>query len=106
MSPEIFVGLADQKLMLTFPDIINLPYIHIDHGALLCYHFLLAQGSLLDKDTPLDESLRYSRRVYIHCLEIIPLWQKEASATQMDFVASVLMVRTQCRLQNAPFFAA
>ena len=78
--------------MLVFPDIIKLPYIYIDHGAFLCYLFLLAQGSLLDKDTPIDVSQRYSRRVYINCLKIIPLWQKRACATKMDLVASGLMV--------------
>ena len=73
------------------PDIIGLPHVHVDTVLLIIFHSILYDGSCLDPMAK-SRSMEWAQNLYAYNMSLVSSWQREATASSMDFVAAVMMV--------------
>jgi hypothetical protein len=92
----MFFTLLDRKVIEMIPDLIELPYIHLDPAILVVYHSILYHGYVLSSQDSRNFREQYSegyaRKLYIACLRALPAWQREATGSIIDFMAATFMV--------------
>lgn len=91
----MFVDVLPRGLIEVMPDIVGMPYVHIDAVVRVIYYCILYQGAWLPaSDLPHREAYRYMRKLYICCLRSLPAWRREATGSLPDFMAAIFMVST------------
>ena len=89
----MFVDVLPRELIEAMPDIIGLPYVHLDAAVHVIYYCILYQGVWLPaSNLPHRDAHRYMRKLYICCLRSLPAWQREATGSLPDFMAAIFMV--------------
>ncbi|KAG4442837.1 hypothetical protein IFR05_001718 [Cadophora sp. M221] len=80
-----------REFIASIPDLLENPYIRIDFATQITYYNLLYSGMLFHEDQDIEQG-SYGRQIYRRILSLIPEWEKEASCTPMDFLASFFTV--------------
>ncbi|KAH7129770.1 hypothetical protein B0J13DRAFT_132235 [Dactylonectria estremocensis] len=92
VSACMFLSVVDRRVIEVLPDILRLPYIHIEPPILVIYHCILYHGCVLTVSNKSSlVGVAYARACYINCLRSIPVWQNSATGTMMDFIAALSM---------------
>lgn len=92
MRQDGFIGLIDQRLILSIPDLALSPGVDIDPTALLCYHSLVLLGEMLDPNAQSKEPQHRRKELYFDCLKHVEAWEQHGSKTQLDMIVSGLLV--------------
>ncbi|ETS76916.1 hypothetical protein PFICI_10790 [Pestalotiopsis fici W106-1] len=90
---EMWPNLINEQLMRIIPDLAGLPHVHIDQSAMLVYYNVLIDGALI-RSTLAYGDMKWARRIYHHCRNLVSAWDQGTTCTAMDFVAAILMCRT------------
>ncbi|KAI5467614.1 hypothetical protein BGZ63DRAFT_410533 [Mariannaea sp. PMI_226] len=94
MPTWMFQSLIDKRTIELIPDILGVPHIHIEPVILVIYYCILFHGcSLRASNESSHASLAYSRSCYLACLRAVPCWQRQATGTMTDLIASLFMTR-------------
>ena len=78
--PDIFGFSVDTNLLMALPEIIDSPYVNIDHGIRVMYYNALHYG--LQQIHGLGGPLTH--RAYLKVLEAVPAWLEASTDTDMD----------------------
>lgn len=73
------------------PDILDLPHVHVDTVLLIIFYGILYDGSCLDP-TATSRNMEWAQNLYAYNMSMVSSWQREATASTMDFVAAIIMV--------------
>ncbi|KAI8711049.1 Zn(2)-C6 fungal-type domain-containing protein [Fusarium sp. LHS14.1] len=90
---DIFQDFINIKLMKLMPDIINMPEITIESATRILYYCMLYHGSLMLPPETISQGGDLTEALYVYCLRALPAWQKQASGTKTDLIASILLMR-------------
>ncbi|KAI2896353.1 hypothetical protein CBS63078_5644 [Aspergillus niger] len=98
MPTDMFLTFINRNVLELMPDIVGLPYVHVDAAIIVVYYCVLYHGCSLPVKKPDDATtyfpgIRYSRRLYLCSLRSLPGWQREATGSMIDFIAALFMTR-------------
>ncbi|WZH41896.1 Zn2-C6 fungal-type domain-containing protein [Fusarium acuminatum] len=94
MPACMFISLVDRRIIEMLPDIINLPYIHVDPVILVIYYSVIYHGCCLKaSNITSTDGLGYMNSSFLGCLRALPSWEREASGTMTDLIAALFTSR-------------
>lgn len=70
-----------------------MPEITIEPATRVLYYSMLYHGSLMLPTETIPQGGDLTQALYVYCRRALPAWQKQASATKTDLIASILLVR-------------
>lgn len=89
----MFISVLPRELIEAMPDIVAVPYVHIDAAIHVIYYCILYEGAWLPaSNLSHHDAHRYMRKLYICCLRSLPAWRREATGSLPDFIAAIVMV--------------
>lgn len=80
-----------RDFIVSIPDLLRNPHVRIDIATQLAYYNLLFTGMMFHKDQDPEQG-SYARQIFSQILSVIPVWEVEATGSEMDFVASFLTI--------------
>ncbi|PSN75656.1 hypothetical protein BS50DRAFT_616230 [Corynespora cassiicola Philippines] len=91
-ATETFLSLVDRKTIEMIPDLLDTKHVRLDPCILILYYVILWRGCfILNTRSYSSSDGCYAGQLYLCCLRIIPIWQREATGCVTDFVAAIFM---------------
>lgn len=92
---DMFLSFTNVKLLKLVPDLIDMPDVTIRPVIHVLFYSMLHYGACMPKHYALQDETReldWPTLVFVRALKILPAWQLEATGTETDFAATILLV--------------